>query len=96
VTASATSRASTGDVRPVPKGSRIVASRAIDSAAQARKKKFCRNTVARTCTTGSPDQFAAHRNVHPHVGQARELAGRVGEAFRQSCDQLRLDGLLPL
>ncbi len=29
---SATSRASTGEVRPVPKGSRIVPSRAIDSA----------------------------------------------------------------
>jgi hypothetical protein len=54
----ATSRASTGDVRPVPKGSWIVASLAIDSAAHARKKKFWRKTVARRCTTGNPDQFS--------------------------------------
>src|SRR5262249_37654979 len=56
---SATSSVSTGDVRPEPKGSRIVPSRAIDSAAQARKKKCWRKTVGRTWTTGSPDQLSA-------------------------------------
>src|ERR1700677_3655724 len=52
--ASATSRVSIGDVRPAPKGSRIVESLAMDSAAQAEKKKCWRKTVART---GTPDQF---------------------------------------
>src|SRR5208282_1492886 len=57
-TTSATSRASIGDVRPVPNGSRIVAFLEIDSAAQSEKKKFWRKTVGRTCTTGNPDQFS--------------------------------------
>jgi hypothetical protein len=48
-----------GDVRPEPKGSRIVPSRAIDSATQSRKKKWCRKTVGRTRTTGNPDQLRA-------------------------------------
>jgi hypothetical protein len=56
---SATSRTSTGDVRPLPNGSRIVLPFAIDSAAQAEKKMFWRKTVGRTCTTGNPDQFNA-------------------------------------
>ena len=51
---SATSRASTGDVRPLPKGRRIVPSRAIDSAAHARKKKCWRKTVARTMHDRQP------------------------------------------
>jgi hypothetical protein len=42
-TTSATSRTSTGEVRPEPNGSRMVLSAAMDSTAQARKKKFWRN-----------------------------------------------------
>ncbi len=57
-TTSATSATSTGEVRPRPKGRRIVPSRAIDSAAQVVKKGFWRKTVARMCTTGNPDQFS--------------------------------------
>jgi hypothetical protein len=55
---SAMSSVSTGDVRPEPNGSRIVPSRAIDSAAQDWKKKCCRKTVGRRWTTGNPDQFS--------------------------------------
>jgi len=58
-TTSATSRLSTGDVFAAPNGRRIVPSFAIDSAAHCEKKKCWRKTVARTCTTGKPDQFSA-------------------------------------
>jgi len=44
---------------PAPKGSWMVPSRLIDSAAQSRKKKFCRKMVGRTWTTGNPDQLSA-------------------------------------
>lgn len=54
---SATSLVSTGEVLPLAKGSRIVSSLAIDSAAQSRKNGCCRKTVGLTCTTGSPDQL---------------------------------------
>src|SRR4051794_25961910 len=52
-----TSRAATGEVRPEPNGRRMVPSSLIEDAAHAEKKKCSRNTVGRTCTTGSPDQL---------------------------------------
>src|SRR6187401_1105164 len=54
----ATSRTATGEVRPDPNGRRIAPSLAIDDAAHSEKKKCSRNAVARTCTTGRPDQFS--------------------------------------
>ena len=71
----ATSSASIGDVHPAPKGSRIVESLAIDSAAQAEKKKFWRKNVARTSqrailTSSTPARpaSAAAAGENPYLG----------------------------
>src|SRR5260370_30335051 len=61
---SATSLASIGEVRPVPNGSRIVESLAIDSSAHSEKNGCWRKTVGRTLTTGNPDQLSTCSQSH--------------------------------
>ena len=80
---SATSLVSIGDVFASPKGRRIVPFFAIDSAAHWEKKKCWRKTVARTWTTGSPDQFRPARPTSAAAaGASRSSPG--GSSARRS------------
>ena len=56
-TTRATSSVVIGEVRPVPKGSRMVPLSAMVRAATVVNNGLSRNRVGRTCTTGSPDQL---------------------------------------
>ena len=57
-TTRATSLTAIGEVRPVPKGSRMVPLSAIERAAAVVNNGLSKKRVGRTCTTGSPDQFS--------------------------------------
>jgi hypothetical protein len=57
-TTRATSSVVTGEVRPVPNGSRMVPLSAMERAARVVNNGLSKKTVGRTCTTGSPDQLS--------------------------------------
>ena len=75
---SATSRASTGDVRPVPNGSRIVPSRAIDSAAQVEEEEVLQEDRRADVDDGQagPVQRLLGQPVLPLLRRV----GRLGQA----------------
>ena len=84
---SATSRASTGDVRPAPKGSRIVPSLAIDSAAQAEEEEVLEEDRGSDMHDGQarPVQHLLGQPMLPllgrvrHLGQAHLRHGHLGD-----------------